>query len=123
MIFLSYLIVEVCFLGSLIAQFSTNIKSSSNTESANKSVEQTRWALIALYHTCKFATHFGFVFLMLITAELFPTCLRCTVMGICFTLKMVGSLIASKHLVCFCFNIVSNHTHLHLLAYYDKQKT
>ena len=103
MIFLAYLVIEVCFLGSLIAQFSSNKKSDSSS-SSNKSDDQTTVALTTLYHVCKFSAHFGLTFLMLITAELFPTSMRCTGMGICFTLRMLGSLIASKTLVtCFLF--------------------
>ena len=92
MIFLAYLVIEVCFLGSLIAQFTTGDK---------KPDDQTEVALTTLYHMCKFSAHFGFIFLMLITAELFPTSLRCTGMGICFSLKMIGSMISSKHMVTF----------------------
>ena len=89
MIFLAYLIVEVCFLGSLIAEYSQN----------NVKDDQTEIALFILYHLCKASTHFGFIFLMLITAELFPTSLRCTGMGICFTLRMFGSFLASPNMV------------------------
>lgn len=99
MIFLAYLVIEVCFLGSLIAQFNTDEKKKQHYGPDNGSNEQTDTALITLYHLCKFSTHFGFIFLMLITAELFPTSLRCTGMGICFSLKMLGSLISSKNLV------------------------
>ena len=66
LIFSAYLVIEVCLLGSLIA---SEYKSKENDE-------QTRVALVVLYHFCKFSTHFGFIFLMLITAELFPTSLR-----------------------------------------------
>jgi hypothetical protein len=62
MIFLAYLVIEICLLGSIIANFN-------NTE-------QTEIGLTVLYHLCRFSTYFGFIFLMLITAELFPTSLR-----------------------------------------------
>ena len=91
MIFSAYLIIEVCLLGSLIAQFSTG--------DSNKPDEETQLALTTLYYMCKFSTYFGFIFLMLITAELFPTSLRCTGMGLCFSMKMLGSLISSKEMV------------------------
>lgn len=65
MIFLSYLIMEICLLGSLIA----NLNNKENDE-------QTEVTLNFLYHLCKFSNHFGFIFLMLITAEVFPTSLR-----------------------------------------------
>lgn len=87
LIFSAYLVIEVCLLGSLIAEYSS------------KDDEQTRVPLIVMYHFCKFASHFGFIFLMLITAELFPTSLRCTGFGICFTIKTIGSIIASPDLV------------------------
>jgi hypothetical protein len=118
MIFLAYLVIEVCFLGSLIAQFSSssslasknggisssqNLPTTDSTTNTNNVSQQTDAALITLYHLCRFATHFGFIFLMLITAELFPTSLRCTGMGICFTLKMIGSLIASKNLASYFY--------------------
>merc|ERR1712127_813032 len=51
--------------------------------------------LTTLFYLCKFSSYFGLIFLMLITAELFPTSLRCTGMGLCFSLKMFGSFIAS----------------------------
>lgn len=110
MIFLAYLVIEVCFLGSLIAQFNTDEKRKQHGGVNGFSNEQTDTALITLYHLCKFSTHFGFIFLMLITAELFPTSLRCTGMGICFAIRMIGSLISSKYLL-------DNNTTMHRLAY------
>jgi hypothetical protein len=82
------LVIEVCLLGSLIAEYNPNDND-----------EQTTVALFVLYQVCKFSTHFGYIFLMLITAELFPTSLRCTGVGLCFVLKALGSLIASPDLV------------------------
>ena len=109
MIFLAYLVIEVCLLGSIIADFHY------------QNDEQTEIGLAVLYHLCRFSAHFGFIFLMLITAELFPTSLRqildimfffkepnliyffisirCTGMGICFSLKMIGSAVSSPNLV------------------------
>ena len=65
MIFLAYVMIEICLLGSLIANFTYP-----------KSDTQTQVALVVLYHLCKFSAYFGFIFLMLITAEIFPTSLR-----------------------------------------------
>jgi hypothetical protein len=65
MIFLAYLVIEVCLLGSIIANFNYNQQDT-----------QTEIGLTVLYHLCRFSTSFGFIFLMLITAELFPTSLR-----------------------------------------------
>lgn len=100
MIFCSYLIIEICLLGSLIA----NLNHGKETEAT----------LTILYHLCKFSAHFGFIFLMLITVELFPTSLRCTGLGICFIFKMIGSAISSPNLVKFiiyqlycCFSTVA----------------
>lgn len=94
-IFSAYLVIEVCLLGSLIAEYSS------------KDDQQTKIALNVMYHFCKFSSHFGFIFLMLITAELFPTSLRCTGFGICFTIKTIGSLIASPDLVIIFFILKS----------------
>lgn len=99
MIFLAYLVIEVCFLGSLIAEYS-------EVSSNFKDESQTKIALFVLYHLCKVSTHFGFIFLMLITAELFPTSLSCTGMGICFTLRMFGSFLASPNMVCLYFLMI-----------------
>jgi hypothetical protein len=65
MIFLAYLLMEICLLGSLIQKYDTK-----------EYKEKTEIALQLIYFGCKFATNFGFIFLMLITAELFPTSLR-----------------------------------------------
>lgn len=65
MIFLAYLLIEICLLGSLIAK-----------HSYDKTEHDAQVALVVLYHLCKFSTFFGLIFLMLITAEIFPTSLR-----------------------------------------------
>ena len=88
MIFLAYLLIEVCFLGSLIAKYSYNQQDL-----------PTQIALTLLYHLSRFSTHFGLIFLMLTTSELFPTSLRCTGMGLCFTMKILGSLISSPSML------------------------
>lgn len=88
-IFSAYLVIEVCLLGSLIA---TELNPS-------KVDEQKDVALIVLYQLCSFSSYFGFIFLMLITAELFPTSLRCTGVGLCFAIKYLGSLIAHPDLL------------------------
>ncbi len=90
LIFLAYLVVEVCLLGSLIAEYGS-AKEPNN--------QKTKVALTVMYHFCKFSSHFGFIFLMLITAELFPTSLRCTGFGICFTIRAFGSFISSPDLL------------------------
>jgi len=90
LIFSAYLVIEVCLLGSLIAEYNTK-----------ESDDQTKVALTVLYHFCKFSSHFGYIFLMLITAELFPTSLRCTGLGICFIIKAFGSFISSPDLVIY----------------------
>jgi hypothetical protein len=69
MIFLAYLVIEVCLLGSIIADF--------NNDAVTKQPDkQTEIGLVVLYHLCRFSAQFGLIFLMLITAELFPTSLR-----------------------------------------------
>lgn len=64
LVFSAYLVIESCFLGSLIAIYN---KPDNDEESL---------ALVVLYYVCKFASHFGYIFLILLTAELFPTSLR-----------------------------------------------
>ena len=66
-IFSAYLVIEVCLLGSLIAEYNPK---------ENQNDDQKNMALLVLYQVCKFASHFGYIFVMLITAELFPTSLR-----------------------------------------------
>ena len=66
-IFSAYLVIEVCLLGSLIAEYNPK---------ENQNDDQKNLALLFLYQVCKFASHFGYIFVMLITAELFPTSLR-----------------------------------------------
>ncbi|CAF0989706.1 unnamed protein product [Brachionus calyciflorus] len=87
MIFLAYLVIEVCLLGFLIASLNENKD------------QETLVTLNVLYYLCKYSVQFGYIFLMLITAELFPTSLRCTGLGLCFALKMIGSYIASPYLL------------------------
>lgn len=88
MIFLAYLIMESCLLGSLVSKYSFS-EDPSNTSAA----------LNMIYYVSKFSANFGFISLMLISAELFPTSLRCTGMGICFIFKWMGELFVSKNLV------------------------
>ena len=64
MIFIAYLFMEFCLLGSLISKY-TLIQH-----------QETKIALNFIYYLCKFSSNFGFIFLMLLTAELFPTSLR-----------------------------------------------
>lgn len=87
-IFSAYLVIEVCLLGSLIAEY--------NPKQID---DEKNLALMFLYQICKFSSHFGLIFLMLITAELFPTSLRCTGVGLCLLLKSLGSLIAHPDLL------------------------
>lgn len=78
----------MCLLGSLIAEY--------NPKQID---DEKNLALMFLYQICKFSSHFGLIFLMLITAELFPTSLRCTGVGLCLLLKSLGSLIAHPDLL------------------------
>lgn len=87
-IFSAYLVIEVCLLGSLIAEYNPN----------EEDIE-TNIALMVLYQVCKFSAHFGYIFLLLITAELLPTSLRCSGVGLCFAFKCLGSLIAHPDLL------------------------
>lgn len=87
-IFSAYLVIEVCLLGSLIAEYNAGEKG-----------EEKTVVLVVLYQICSLSRHFGLIFLMLITAELFPTSLRCTGVGICFGLRALGSLIAHPELL------------------------
>ena len=64
-IFSAYLVIEVCLLGSLIAEYNAGEKG-----------EEKTVVLVVLYQICSLSRHFGLIFLMLITAELFPTSLR-----------------------------------------------
>lgn len=87
-IFSAYLVIEVCLLGSLIAELNQN-----------EVDEEKNVALMVLYQLCSFSSYFGYIFLMIITAELFPTSLRCTGVGLCFAFKYFGSLIAHPDLL------------------------
>lgn len=89
MIFLSYLIIEVCLLGFLIISLNGDQDSDSLV------------TLNVLYYLCKFSAQFAFIFLLLITAELFPTSLRCQGIGLCFAMKMIGSAIASPDMLAY----------------------
>lgn len=84
-IFFAYLFIDICFLGSLITKY------------ANKDQDDhtTKVSLIFIFHTTMFASKLGLIFLMLSTCELFPTSMRCTGLGLCFSFKVLGSLIAS----------------------------
>lgn len=84
LIFFAYISLEICFLGSFITKYSYKQEETS-----------TKIALTTLFHLSKFSSSFGLIFLMLTTVELFPTSLRCTGMGLCFSMKMLGSLISS----------------------------
>ena len=87
-IFFSYFIVEICFLGSLITKYS------------NKQPEYSAHIVLTfLYHVSCFSAKLGLIFVMLATAELFPTSLRCTGMGLCFSMKIIGSLISSTDML------------------------
>lgn len=87
-IFSAYLVIEVCLLGSLIAEYNPKDKE-----------DEKNVALMVLYQVCRFSTYFGYIFLLLMTAELFPTSLRCTGVGLCFIMKTLGSLIAHPDLL------------------------
>ena len=99
MIFYSYFLVEICFLGSLITKYS------------NKQQEYSaQIALTVLYYLSTFSAKLGLIFLMLATSELFPTSLRCTGMGLCFSMKITGSLISSV-------DMLSYNSEMHRLGY------
>lgn len=91
MIFLAYLIIEVCLLGFLI--ISLNDDKDKDSDSLV--------TLNVLYYLCKLSAQFAFIFLLLITAELFPTSLRCQGIGLCFAMKMIGSAIASPDMLAY----------------------
>ncbi len=71
LVFSAYLVIESCLLGSLIAMYNKQ-KDNSN----DKELDQEKVALVVLYYVCKFASYFGYIFIILMTAELFPTSLR-----------------------------------------------
>ncbi|CAF2516993.1 unnamed protein product [Rotaria sp. Silwood2] len=75
-----FLIAEVCLLGSVAGKLDN---------------EQTRSAMLAVYFMGKFATRAAFLVLIIYTCEIFPTGLRCTALGICYTFRLIGVALAS----------------------------
>ncbi|UJR16095.1 hypothetical protein I4U23_003007 [Adineta vaga] len=78
--FCFFLIAEVCLLGSVAVKLDE---------------EQTRTAMLVVYFTGKFATRAAFIVLIIYTCEIFPTGLRCTTLGICYTFRLIGVALAS----------------------------
>ncbi|CAF1005749.1 unnamed protein product [Adineta steineri] len=78
--FCFFLIAEVCLLGSVAVNFDN---------------EQARSAMLVVYFTGKFATRAAFIVLIIYTCEIFPTGLRCTTLGICYTFRLIGIALAS----------------------------
>ncbi|CAF1018617.1 unnamed protein product [Adineta ricciae] len=78
--FCFFLIAEVCLLGSIAVKLDE---------------EQTRTAMLVVYFIGKFATRAAFIVLIIYTCEIFPTGLRCTTLGICYTFRWIGVALAS----------------------------
>ncbi|UJR30512.1 hypothetical protein I4U23_018042 [Adineta vaga] len=81
--FCFFLIAEVCLLGSATVRIDT---------------EDTRIAMLIVYFMGKFASRGGFLVILLYTCEIFPTGLRCTTLGICYTFRLIGIALASPDL-------------------------
>jgi len=81
--FCFFLVAEVCLLGSVAVRLDADDKTS---------------AMLAVYFIGKFASRGGFVVLLQYTSEIFPTGLRCTAVGICYTFRLIGIALASKDL-------------------------
>ncbi len=47
----------------------------------------------------KFATRAAFIVIIIYTCEIFPTGLRCTTLGICYTFRLIGIALASPDVV------------------------
>jgi len=61
--------------------------------------EQTRAAMLIVYFTGKFATRAAFIVIIVYTCEIFPTGYRCTALGICYTFRLIGVILASPDAV------------------------
>ncbi|CAF4393436.1 unnamed protein product, partial [Adineta steineri] len=79
--FCFFLVAEVCLLGSYTFR---------------ENVEDTRAAVLIVYFMGKFASRGGFIVILLYTCEIFPTGLRCTTLGICYTFRLIGVALASQ---------------------------
>lgn len=55
--------------------------------------------MLIVYFIGKFATRAAFIILIIYTCEIFPTGLRCTVLGICYTFRLIGIALASPDVV------------------------
>ncbi|CAF3345485.1 unnamed protein product [Rotaria sp. Silwood1] len=75
-----FLIAEVCLLGSVAGKLDN---------------EQTHSAMLVVYFMGKIATRAAFLVLIIYTCEIFPTGLRCTALGICYTFRLIGVALAS----------------------------
>ncbi|CAF0758292.1 unnamed protein product [Rotaria sordida] len=75
-----FLIAEVCLLGSVAVKLDN---------------EQTRSAMLVVYFMGKLSTRAAFIVIAIYTCEIFPTGLRCTALGICYTFRLIGVALAS----------------------------
>lgn len=62
-------------------------------------MEETRVVMLVVYFIGKFASRGAFVVIVLYTCEIFPTGLRCTTLGICYTFRLIGIALASPDVV------------------------
>ncbi|CAF4846667.1 unnamed protein product [Rotaria socialis] len=78
--FCFFLIAEISLLGSVALKIDN---------------EQARVGILIAYFVGKFATRAAFIVLVIYTCEIAPTGLRCTVLGICYTFRLIGIALAS----------------------------
>ncbi|CAF2107123.1 unnamed protein product [Rotaria magnacalcarata] len=78
--FCFFLIAEISLLGSVALKLDN---------------EQTRVGTLIAYFVGKFATRAAYIVLVIYTSEIAPTGLRCTVLGICYTFRLIGIALAS----------------------------
>jgi hypothetical protein len=55
--------------------------------------------MLVVYFMGKFATRAAFIVIIIYTCEIFPTGLRCTTLGICYTFRLIGIALASPDVV------------------------
>jgi hypothetical protein len=98
--FCFFLIAEVCLLGSVAVKLGNQVfLSSIFIEMIILDEEQTRSAMLVVYFIGKFATRAAFLVIIIYTCEIFPTGLRCTTLGICYTFRLIGFALASPDVV------------------------
>ncbi len=61
--------------------------------------------MLIVYFIGKFATRAAFIVIIIYTCEIFPTGLRCTTLGICYTFRLIGVALASPDVVRKLFRI------------------